>query len=610
MPLTVTALGPFTRGAIAAANSSLDMRGAARFIRHAVLSGEGRLQVGNGSEVAITLMDDQGSPAACTSVCEIISFADYALAVGHSTVTDKAYLYRLDASLTGYYTAAGVFHAGATAVPAHVLWTSMANPPVVTIAEVLGQAYIAATNALSATAFAFQTWLYTGSAISTCVVLTANLGTGSLSGVYFLGVFSFHGHLFGWGYDKGAVSTTAWRPELLRHGGPDGASLDTDGNGTFTVGHRIQSARERIVGVCVAGDVAYVGTTYALWPIVGYGRDTWDKSRPLDDSYGFLCVKGAVSANGVCYYWSPRGPARVSGLNKPEPLWDPLADVVPTIVDPHRIVAAYDADADQVLWYYRAGEVTGNQLIAAYDVRRGVMLGPDTDAGIQVACAGLVAPITAPDEVPSVTAPGPIGAPTAAFTSFVGATIAFAGWTLGATGVGVTTLVELRVQGTPTWASLSELSGDVESAALYGLTPSTSYEWRVAHRKNGQSSAYLGPSAATQFATAAKIGGIVLPDPIVGTALLPPTGLVVVGRGPAHSPEALVRWTNSGEADVSTEVTMDGVSVGVFSPGVASAQVNIDTDAVYVFAARHLKPGFAPSAFTADYSIFLYDCPR
>jgi hypothetical protein len=109
MPLTVEGFGPFLKGVVDGANPSLDNKSTLRSARHVTLSGKGRLMAGPGSSVAITLMDDQGSPAACTSVVLVKDFADGALAIGHSTVTSKVYLYRLDSQFTGYYDIAGAF---------------------------------------------------------------------------------------------------------------------------------------------------------------------------------------------------------------------------------------------------------------------------------------------------------------------------------------------------------------------------------------------------------------------------------------------------------------------------------------------------------------------
>lgn len=585
----VKSLGPFLRGVVDGANTATDLTGYMRWARHGVLSGKGRLMAGPGSSVAITLMDDAGSPAPVTSVLAIVPFSDGALAVAHSTATQKVYLYRLDASLTGWYNLAGFFTASATATPlATPLWTTIASPPSVTISELLGQAYIAHNNALTASTLDWPTMVYTGAAIN---ALTADIdGAGGPETIYALGTFAFHGHLWIWGFDKGAIAATAFRPELLRFGGPDGGLLTDDGKGSFTVGHRIRSAREAIVGACVAGEVAYIGTAFSLWPIVGYGRDSWDKSHPLDESYGFASLQGQVEAgNGTLYYWSPRGPARVTGLTPPEPLWDALPEAIPAVVDPQKIVASFDVDRDQVLWWYRSGGKSGNQLLAAYDTRRDCFLGPDTDQGILVGCAGLVGPVAGSA---GAGAPGPTGPPTTASTTAVGSTSAIATWVNGDTAAETTTLIEYRVQGTTPWTSAGSASSGVASLTITGLSLTTAYEWRASHVRNSQQSTFLGPLPGSQFAT--------------GATLLPPTN--IAGTYIRLKDVVKATWTNSGDSDVSTEIwygygssaptvwsLLTTVGVGVSSKATTLGAPPAGQDTW--FQVRHVKSLYAPSAY-------------
>ena len=116
MALDYKSFGPFLNGVSEERNSSLDGTGYLRKARHIVYTGTGTTRAGKGSTVAITLRDDQGSPAEGTSVCEVVQFSDYVLVVGHSTVTDKAYLYKLDTAFTGWYNLAGAFTASSTAM--------------------------------------------------------------------------------------------------------------------------------------------------------------------------------------------------------------------------------------------------------------------------------------------------------------------------------------------------------------------------------------------------------------------------------------------------------------------------------------------------------------
>ena len=580
MALDYKSFGPFLNGVSEERNSSLDGTGYLRKARHIVYTGTGTTQAGKGSTVAITLMDDQGSPAEITSVCEVVQFSDYVLVVGHSTVTDKAYLYKLDTALTGWDNLAGAFTASSTATPlGTALWTSMTASPVVHVAEMLGQAYITCTNAQDSATLNFPTKVFTGSAINT---LAADLdASGGDEDIYALGCISFQAHSWFWGFGSGTVVANTYRPELLRFGGPNGGDLDASGAGSLAVGHNVRSALERVVGACVAGEVMYVGTTHSVWPVIGFGRDSWDKSKPLDDSYGFIGPKVAVAVNGVCYYWSSRGPMRVGGLSQPEPLWDRIPSTVLDVVDPQRMVCAFDRDTDQVRWFYRGTGVTGNGLICAFDIRRDLFVGPDTSAGILVGAAGWVVPVATPTQAAAL---GPAAAPTVAVTSDVSALAATASWTTG--DATAETAVQVRLQSASSWTSVSTVPAGTSTCRITGLSSGSAYEWRAVHTKNGQLSSYLGPVAGSQFTTT--------------TTLAPPTYLSLVDNGPGEENQGYVQWSNSGESGVSTQVYIDGAIKGTAGPGESSFYVTVLATGSYTAKARHIKSGLTSSDFTAD----------
>ncbi len=574
--LTVGAVGVVADGVQDGRNPDLPNTGVLRFARHAVLSGAGRMTAGPGSEVAMSFVDDAMTPAPVTSINWVGPWKDGALVVGHSTVTDKAYLYYVDAAFTGYYDTVPSFTVAATAEPSGVLWSSMPDPPVITVSELLGIAYIAHNDAASAAALSYATRTFNGTTIAD---LTADLdGTGA-DPVYFLGTFAFQTHLWGWGYDSGTSASTAFRPDLLRFGGPIGGALDADGASSFAIGHRVGSAREAIVGVCVAGDIAYVGTSYSLWPITGFGRDSWDKSRPLDDSFGFASVHGAVSANGVCYYWSPRGPARVAGLNRPEPLWDAIPETVAAVQDAEKIIAAFDADRDQVLWFIRRDADVRS--VVAYDIRREVFVTTDTDFGVAVTHASLVTPVLRASAAPSA---GPAAPPTTAVTDTVGARSARASWTNGdATAI---TRVEYRLQGATPWTLAGDAAAGATSLTITGLTQGSAYEWRCYHVKAAIASAALGPSAATQFT--------------MGTQLLPPSGFTATpflwtSGEEGDTYRVQLEWTNGPDQPCNTRIIRDGAEIDV--AGIAiSGYLDIELPpGTYEYQIQHTYFGFTDS---------------
>lgn len=583
MALTIKSLGPFL-GVQDGRNPVLDAAGIARQIKHGYLRGFNQLIAEPGSNVAMTLMDDQGSPAACTSVVYCGMFADFALALGHSTVTDKVYLYLLAPDFSGWYDDDEVFTASASATPLAVVWTSITEPPPVTVAELLNVAYIAHNGACDATAFYFATRQLSKPA-STWTI--ANV-TGQGNPCYFLGVAAFQGHLLAWGFTFGATPATSYRPELVRFGAPVGGAIDGTGSGSFTVGHRVRSKRESVVNITVASDVAYIGTPFSIWPLIGYGRDTWDKSEPLDDSIGVAGPQSACAADKWLYYWSSRGPMRVLGRGEPEDLYTAIPQQVAAVIDPQKIVAVYDPDRDRVLFFYRAGAYTGNQLVCAYDVVREKFVSADTDIGFPVACANVVAPI-----VPATQsgAQGPDGPPTSPVTSEVFQGSAKCEWTNGDDTLENTTILEYRVQGGGAWTQAAVLGSGVASAYLTGLEPSTSYEWRVYHRRFGIDSAILGPSVATQFTTSTTCR-----NPVPGS-------LSFVSMGQAFTNQGFVQWTNSIEVGVSTEVELAADPFSSFvlqetcAPGVSSTFITVGASGQYQVRIRHVKSGLTPSSY-------------
>lgn len=568
--LEVRRFGPFVKGVSEAANEALDLTGAMRFARNAVMDGVGRLKVRPGTQVAMTLKDDAGTPANVTSIIALVEFGDGALAVAHSTVTSKFYLYRLTSGLDAWYNAASVLQSNTNPQPVAVLWTGIATPAKVLIAEGLGEAYIAHNQAGSS----FKSWKYTvGSGL---VALQADLDGTGLKDTFFRGFVSFQQHLWGWGYGSQAAGDND-RPELLRFGFPNFA---TSGGGYFaaadsiTVGHRVRTASERVVGAGVAGQVLYVGTNFSLWPITGFGRNSWDKSRPLDDSYGFAGPLAWASANGLLHYWSHRGPLRVGGLERPEPTWDPVTVAASSLVSPADIVGTFDPDRDQVIFLYRSPTSGRVSALAAIDTRREAWLGPDGDIGLGVGCAGLVHP---------TSVSGPTAAPTLGTTTNIGASVATGNLTAGDTSAGTTTIWEYKRASDSVYTVAAETPATQLAYQFTGLTRNTDYQWRAKHLKNGQSSAYVGPIAFTTLNQ--------LAPPVI-------TSLVVTPLGFGNLWRFDLAWANSGEADVQTEFYFDGSLKQTLAHGVASVSYTATNGTGHTLKIRHVLSGVTPSTYS------------
>lgn len=664
-------LGPFPRGVVDRANAAEPQvtAGTARRLRGLSFSGGNRLSVRSGSRVQLTFYDDAGSPALVTSVVYVGQFADKALAIAHSTATNKVYLYVLAPDLSGWYNAAGVLQANANPQPIAAIWSSTATSPDVMVTEGLGVAYIAHTAAADASSLAFPTRSYDPNAAATSITgitrvgavatvttavdhklltgdtvtiagagqaeynvtavvtvtsstqytfavagapatpatgtitqiayltnLTSDLdGNGSAETLYALGCIAFQQHLWVFGVGTGTTPATHFRPELARFGLPS-FGFPMSGADSITLGNRVRSNRERIVGAIVAGDALFLGSPFGLTRVTGFGRTSWYK-KPLDSSFGFPGPKCMTVRDKTVYYWSARGPMRCTENGQPEPMWPSIEEAVASVINPQKVVAAYNEADDCILFLYDSG--AGVRTLAIYDAANSVWLGPDDDAGLTIRAAGSVTPVIAST---AATVTGPDGPPTTPITSGVGNTVATATWALG--DVTAQTSIEIRRQNDTAWTSLLVPAG-VTSYQFTGLTPNVGYEWRAAHFEGGTYSAYLGPSAPTQFTTLAtgEGGG--------SGSLNPPSGLAlsVIANDPGVS-TIRATWVNSGESGVSTTVEMEDVTHGggfaaegsVDSPA-ASALLSATVSSTYGVRVKHTKPGYTDSDYTVEVTI-------
>jgi hypothetical protein len=223
--------------------------------------------------------------------------------------------------------------------------------------------------------------------------------------------------------------------------------------------------------------------------------------------------------------------------------WSRVADVLVAATNPHRV------------------------LVAAVAV---VVAG--TAAGA-VACTDGMAPVERSMSVP-----------TTATNTLTAQTTSTGGWTAGDSSA--QTEVSIGTVTSGTYSVVTTLGAGVASYAFTGLSPSTEYEWRVRHVKNGQYSSYLWSS----FTTSGSSG-----------TLQPPTNPAAMSPAPTL---ATVSWTNSGENGVSTEIwqSRDGVTFSLAvtaNPSASSYTVrNEPSNTIVHFKMRHVKSGSPASAYT------------
>jgi hypothetical protein len=586
-PQQTEAFGPFMRGVIDRANPGTDLNGALREAAGVCFDGVSRLVARLGTALQLTLMDDAGTPAPVTAVCGVGPYLDRAYAVAHSTNTNKVYLYLLTSSMDGWYDSTGILHATLFPQPAAVLWSGTTVAADVFVVEALGWLYFAHANAIDHAGLYFPSKQWDGTypvALSTIKASSLD-GTLGPDDAYFLGLISFQQHLWGWGYGAGNTPATAYRPELARFSQPDfGPFMLAD---SITIGTRVRSEREKIVCAGLAGEALILAGTYLLTRVTGQGRQSWYK-QPVDQSRGVMGPKAGVSDGPTFYYYGPMGPERVSESGPADPLWYAVQDVVANVINPEKIVVTREELHELIVFHLDAGAGVRTRL--AFHTQHQCWLGPDDD-GLVIRAGGDV------DVVKASVAPGvtpPSGPPTAPVsTDAIGATVATLHWTIG--DPTASTQIEYRPWSAsltpPPFTVVTTVAPGINSYVLTGLGPSSDYEWRVAHVKSSQYSAYFGPTSATQFTTTSA-----------DAPLQPPTSLAAVK---VTTKTVFITWDNAGAADASTEVwILPPLRPGYLlnqtaAPGVASAYCDMPTlqpdgtakPGTYSIEIRHARSG-------------------
>lgn len=602
MALTRVSFGPFTTLVVDAANPLLNLQGALTRARNVFVEGANRVRLRSGSTAVMTFNDGGAIPlsdsAFVTSIRAIAPFQDRALVIAHSTVTSKVYAYVVKADFTGWYDASDTLTTGTTASPTATLWSAITTAPDVDVAEGLGVAYVAHKEAADEDGLNWPTKTLTLSGGTwTAATLTSDLnGDSTAEDLYFSGVVSFQQHLWGYGFGAGTTAANAFRPEMARW---SQATFDSTGGlfltpDSMTLGDKVRSLRERIIAHGLSGNALFLFSPGSCVRITGYGRDTWQRDI-LDKSYGIVGHKAGVTAGNAFYWWSNRGPMRAGDSGPAEPLWDAIATAALNALsggDPTGIVAGYDRDRDQVLWFYQADGTEGLKRFAAFDVRRNIWLGPDSSVGIAVGCAGQVEPVYTVDSPPSP----PAGPPVLSAASAISTTAFTVNWAIG--DVTAALLLKCRVHGAASYGAEIEIGAGATSYGLTGLTANVGYDVSVRHEKNGQFSA--PDEDATPYATTLESLTCEAPT---GFTFSPSTGALGSYRGTAA-------WTIN-EPGASHEIHMAGPSATEPAAGdyslwatAAAGQTSKDvgpvpTTGTYWAKARAIKTNYTASAFSS-----------
>lgn len=292
------------------------------------------------------------------------------------------------------------------------------------------------------------------------------------------------------------------RPEVIRFsylgleddGNGDGgdAGADDDSMGLFDRGDYFMLTER---GVPVVGMLGVAGRMVILTPfqahhLFGYSRDDFH-AELLDPQRGLVAGRALIAAHGAAYWWSPLGPCRYAGAQV-EPLDDPLLPVIDSLRT-ERMFAAHHRETREIRWYFPTDDDTDYY---AFNYRKGQWT--RGRHAHRITCAGRVAPQSYQGEQGTVSPPPPPVGPPEAINHD------------GITAHGARTYItpgdaaaEIRLERSPAGAGMwSEVAILPPGSTMYehtGLAPSSSWDVRARHRRNGFHTSYLvGPSFTTR----------------------------------------------------------------------------------------------------------------
>lgn len=109
-----------------------------------------------------------------------------------------------------------------------------------------------------------------------------------------------------------------------------------------------------ITGLFVAHDVLIIFKENSTYALIGDGPNDW-VIRQISNSIGNVAQKSVVSADGLTYWWSERGPVSWDGQLDPQMIGTPFiaADLTSEAVNYAKLAlihAAIDAQQERILW--------------------------------------------------------------------------------------------------------------------------------------------------------------------------------------------------------------------------------------------------------------------
>ena len=421
---------------------------------------------------------------------------------------NRTYLYRLE--VTGI-PEGGVL--GGDASPVATVWTG-ATVPRVSMASFDGGSATAPVSRLYLADYTetFDTRFW-NSDVSTINDLEEDLNDdGTKEDLRFHLVWVYQFHVWGAGFFQASASR---RPEIARFSQPGAIPAD-EPNVTNNISREwwsvdfrpIGRRGDRITAVAFAGGASILFKRRETFALFGYDAESW-AVRTVSDRVG--CAgpwAAAATEDGLCFFWSDRGPQVTDGQSVKDLSID-IKKVVNELGVNEEISVEYSQD-DGIVYFYHP-----NQNIAlAYDkVHERWMKEEWLKSG------GGVLEVNSLSATADDALPGPAAAPTSLVATSVSDSQINLTWTNGDTAGNTKTRVHRSTTASFTPDSGNQIAELDAGVASYqnttGLASITTYFYKVRHIRNGifstnsnEASAKTWLKEPTSLSTSALVNGI------------------------------------------------------------------------------------------------------
>lgn len=405
--------------------------------------------------------------------------------------------------------------------------------------------------------------------------------------IRFRGVVRHLEYLWGWGW--GTIDTPD-QPEMLRHSEQlkptkfwpeDYAPIGTRG--------------DPIVSAVSIPDGLLVFKGLQTYLVVGTNPDNFFP-RLVDESYGLLGARLAVSVGGVCYFWSHQGPRRTSGgpsqdLALPLGIDRPEVQALVSSRGGDNSFAVWDPDEHEVLFVF------GNM---AYVLSLWDPESPKWSVR------------TFPHEILSGAVLNPVGtgsglAPEAPYTG-EGHTVAGTATadkvtlTWQVTDVLNSDVAEIHQReggiGSDGWSLIAVLDGSKRSHEVQGLLPGRSYGFAIRYKRDGRVKAGYELADASTWPAASRA--------VVTTGINAPS---ITGSSQQQRADGLwdvtISWINAhNDPRITTDLWKladgDWVRIAQGITGTSAVNAGVPSGA-HTYKVRHVTPDQSLGAFSADH---------